>query len=308
MALSQHDGVKGEEGALAPPAAGIERGQAPFLTVSVSVLTFLLTCVLAPVAAAKCVAVVVPDGSVNSREMITLLADALNDTADIDMAQAAFKAVAPATAFNMTTVESKRAGAAVGCEYMILVKADVLRRNSSSRPEYYEAFAAIYTVSSRTGRLVDWRLAKHESDRADTARSQLFANASKIASQLKDVFRLVSIKELTEAEPPPMEEPPPEDSPLAKDFHPPLPYRRVRPEFTPEADLYSVEATVEIVVDIDDKGTILRTEIVRWAGYGLDESVEKTVRGMTWRPADRRGKSLPMRILLRYNFKKVAKN
>jgi hypothetical protein len=260
--------------------------------------------------AAKCVAVIAPDRSDQAREIAAILSDDLKDlnAIETDMATSAFKAAAPENPFNMTVAQGKRVGLAIGCEYVVLVRSDTLRRSSSARPEYYEAFAAVYTVSSRTGRLVDWRLVKHEEARPEAARSQLNISATRIGARLIEMLPSVSRQELAEKEPPPMEEPPPEDSPLAKEFHPPLPYRRIRPDYTPEADSHSIEATVEIVADIDDKGTILRTEIVRWAGYGLDESVEKTVRGMTWRPADRRGKSLPMRILLRYNFKKIAKN
>jgi hypothetical protein len=61
-------------------------------------------------------------------------------------------------------------------------------------------------------------------------------------------------------------------------------------------------------VDIDAEGRIAASRIVRWAGFGLDESVEKAVRSMNWRPAMRNGKSLPMRVLLRYNFRKVEKD
>jgi hypothetical protein len=71
--------------------------------------------------------------------------------------------------------------------------------------------------------------------------------------------------------------------------------------------LYDVTATVERGVDLDAKGSIQRTRIVRWAGFGLDESVEKTVREMNWRPAELNGKNVPMRFLLRYNFKKPEK-
>ena len=39
----------------------------------------------------------------------------------------------------------------------------------------------------------------------------------------------------------------------------------------------------------------------------LEESVEKAVRAMNWRPAMRNGSALPMRVLLRYNFTKVEK-
>ena len=80
---------------------------------------------------------------------------------------------------------------------------------------------------------------------------------------------------------------------------------RISPEYTAIADFYNVEATVDISVDIDSDGKILHTEIVRWAGYALDESVTEAVRKMNWRPAERKGKFLPMRILLRYNFKDI---
>ena len=71
------------------------------------------------------------------------------------------------------------------------------------------------------------------------------------------------------------------------------------------AYLYSIAATVEILVDLDAAGKITITAIVRWAGYGLDESVETAVRAMNSRPADRNKNTLPRRVLLRYNFKKT---
>ena len=83
-----------------------------------------------------------------------------------------------------------------------------------------------------------------------------------------------------------------------------MPYRRISPKYTPEAFLFDVRATVDIEVEIDAHGKVQHTEIIRWAGYGLDESVDRTVREMNWRPADRNGRTLPMRVLLRYNFKK----
>ena len=104
-----------------------------------------------------------------------------------------------------------------------------------------------------------------------------------------------------------MEELPDDNSPAAKNFRAPIPYRRIKPEYTTDAYLYDIKATVDIMVDLGHNGSILRTEIVRWAGYGLDESVEKAVRSMKWRPAERNGKPLPMRFLLRYNFKKFGK-
>ena len=102
-----------------------------------------------------------------------------------------------------------------------------------------------------------------------------------------------------------IEQPPDDGSPAAKNFKAPIPYRRIKPEYTADAFLYNIRATVDIVVDLDKTGAVLKTEVARWAGYGLEESVEKAVRSMKWRPAERHGKMLPMRFLLRYNFKKI---
>src|SRR5690606_29886969 len=100
-------------------------------------------------------------------------------------------------------------------------------------------------------------------------------------------------------------EPPAEDSPAAKNFRAPVPYKRIRAEYTRQASMYNIEATVDLMVDIDADGNILRTDVVRWAGLGLEESVIETVKRMNWRPAERNGKTLPMRVLLRYNFKNI---
>jgi TonB family protein len=60
-------------------------------------------------------------------------------------------------------------------------------------------------------------------------------------------------------------------------------------------------------VDIDARGEVVRAEITRWAGYGLDESVLDTVKQMHFFPAMRQGVAIPMRVLLRYNFRKPPK-
>jgi TonB family protein len=95
--------------------------------------------------------------------------------------------------------------------------------------------------------------------------------------------------------------------PDSKSMRPTMPYRRIKPEYTPTAFLYEIAATVEAEVSIDEKGEIRRIDVVRWAGYGLDEAVISAIRQMNWRPGERSGKPLPMRVLLRYNFTKIDK-
>ena len=195
----------------------------------------------------------------------------------------------------------------MGCDFFILVRAADQRRSSSKREVYFESYAAIFAVSSRTGRLVDWIRPQFEAATAPEAQRMLRASVPKFAASLTIRLREVARAEAGEPTPAKIEEIPADGSPLAANFRSPVPYRRIKPEYTSEAFLYEVSATVEIEMDLDATGSIIRTEVVSWAGYGLDESVISAVRSMNWRAAYRDGKPLPMRVLLRYNFKRPDK-
>jgi TonB family protein len=283
---------------------------ASFITVRIIAAYIVFIAGLALDAPAQRVAVLTPDGSARSTPFAEELSEKLDrrlNVLDAAMAASAFVSTAPQTPFNMSIDAAKRVGAVIGCDLFVLVKAANVRRSSFDRPEYYEAYATIYLVSAHSGRLVLWKNEKHEATNADKAQRELDASAEALASEISLTAKATIATE--HAEPPldPMEEPPDDASPLAKNFKAPVPYRRIKPEYTAEAAYYDVTATVEMTVDLDADGRIKRTEITRWAGYGLDGSVEKAVRNMNWRPAERNGKTLPMRFLLRYNFKKVEK-
>ena len=275
---------------------------------------FSLACVLALIsfvpAEAQKVAILTPDDSETSRKFAEKLETQLSDRlkiVDNSLAEAAYLSGRAATPFNLTTDESKRIGSVIGCDAFILLRSATQRRSSYQRAEYYESYAAIYVVSSRTGRLVLWKLPRFEALKGDKAEKMLSESAASLAIEIADNIRLAMKRERSEPELPTMEEVPDENSPASKNFRAPIPYRRIKPEYTAEAALYDVSATVDLLVDTDANGSILRARIVRWAGFGLDESVEKTVRSMNWRSAERNGKPLPMRFLLRYNFKKIEK-
>ena len=57
-------------------------------------------------------------------------------------------------------------------------------------------------------------------------------------------------------------------------------------------------------VEVGAGGEVGRVEIVRWAGFGLDDSVVSTIRQMHFRPATRDGQPVAVRVLLRYNFRR----
>ena len=268
----------------------------------------LFTFAFASSLAAQEVAILTPDKADVSRAFAEKLETALAEkhkVIDDSLSETAFKSTAPENPFNLTTEQSKRIGAVIGCDYFVLLRSAALRRRSAQRPEYYESTAVIYAVSSRTGRLVFWKLQRFEAGKPADAAVMLNKSVEGLATEISATLKATTISEINEPALPQIEEVPDADSPEAKNFRAPIPYRRVKPAYTNEAALYDIAATVDILVDADASGTITRTEIVRWAGYGLDASVERTVRQMNWRPAERNGKTLPMRFLLRYNFKKI---
>jgi TonB family protein len=79
------------------------------------------------------------------------------------------------------------------------------------------------------------------------------------------------------------------------------------PEYPETAATAEAEATVDVLVELDEKGEVNRVEIARWAGFGLDEATIETVRQLHFFPAMRNGTPIPLRVLLRYNFRKPLK-
>lgn len=258
---------------------------------------------------AQKIAVLTPEKNGQSEGFTEKLETSLTEkfkVLDSSLSEAAFLSSNPEKPFNLTTQEAKIIGAAIGCDFFLLVKSENLRRYSFEKKEYFESYAAVYAVSSRTGRLVFWKLRTFNGYKSNDAERLLFESVNDLTKEISDKLPTIANEEISEKIAK-LEEVPDENSPEAKFFRSPLPYKRLSPQYTSLANLYGIAATVDIEVDFDESGNILRTEVVRWAGFGLDESVTETVRKMNWRPATRDGKTLPIRVLLRYNFKKIEK-
>lgn len=222
---------------------------------------------------------------------------------DGDTAGAAFRSAAIEEPFNLSVTEAKRLADTIGCNYLVLVRTGLQPRQNIGRPLYVEAYAALFLIEGRSGRLRKFLLYSAEAAANDRAGGSLTERAEEIAAAVSEVF----------LNPAPPSEPalpylPLPDTTEAKNLQPPAPYRRIKPEYPITAFLYSVQASIEIEADIDENGRVGNTAVVRWAGFGLEEAVEKAVRTMNWRPAYRDGKPLAARVLLRYNFKKPAKD
>lgn len=227
---------------------------------------------------------------------------------DLNLSRSAAASVKTDSPFNLAVADARRLGSVLGTPFYIVIKTGNLRRTSSQVETYYEAFAAIYLVSSSSGRLVKWNIISLKEPTETKATQGLVAAADLAAKTISEAIETV-IQSASESYKktsfPPV---PDEKTPGFEGLRPPMPYKRISPAYTETANLYGVESTVEIEANVDADGKIVSTDIVRWAGYGLDESVDETVRKMNWRPATIGSRALPMRILLRYNFKKLEKD
>lgn len=253
-------------------------------------------------------AVIAPDKSELSARLADGIISSLGSAAvDRLAAETAFGTLGIETPFNQTAEDARRAGRVIGADVIVLIRAEVIRRSAFGRDKYFEAAAAVYVVSARTGRLAEWFLVAAEMDAEKEAAVALVERAGEVAVRIRGSGTAAIREDISISGPDELPGIVIIDTPSAAGVRSPMPYRRIRPEYTAEASRFRLQATVDAEVDIDAEGRVARIEFTRWAGYGLEGSVEKAIRTMNWRPGERNGKPLPARVLLRYNFTKVER-
>ena len=231
---------------------------------------------------------------------------------DRNLANAAARGNGFKGSLNLTTEEARDMGAAIGCDFFIIGDADTVKRSPSTGADYFESYAAIFIVSARTGRLVSWdRPAERRQTAAEAEPALLKDVVDAEANRYRDSIIRTAENEAAEraaaveAAPATIEIMSDDDNGKT-DTRAPRPFRRVKPLYPDAAAQAEVEAVVDVLVDVDARGEISHLEVARWAGYGLDESVMDTIKQMHFFPATREGVSIPMRVLLRYNFRRTT--
>lgn len=235
---------------------------------------------------------------------------------DRDQVRAAARGAGYTGSMSLSLAEARDLGAALGCDFFIIGDAQTLRRSPSTGSIYFDSYASIFLVSARTGRLISWERPTFVGNTPATAEQSLISELSGVEVQ----HRLSGIanraqqdergeRELTTAEQIPIIEAAPDDdkSAAAEGLRLPRPYRRLVPPYPETAARAEAEATVDVLVDLDAGGEVTRVEVARWAGFGLDEATVETVRRLHFFPAMRDGVAIPIRVLLRYNFRKPPK-
>jgi TonB family protein len=229
---------------------------------------------------------------------------------DGDLAQVAAAGAGYEGSLNLTRQEAEDLGSAIDCDFYLIGDVQTLRRSPSTGPAFLESYATIFIVSARTGRLIHWdRVTRTGPTAAESEKGLLselekqtasYVSSARAADAVERAARFAAIGH----DLPVIEETPADDSAAANGFRPPAPYRRISPVYTPAANAAEVIATVDAQVDLDLQGEVKDIQIARWAGFGLDESVTSAIKQMHFRPAMRNGVAFPIRVLLRYNFRK----
>lgn len=232
---------------------------------------------------------------------------------DRDQVRAAARGAGYAGSINLSLNEARDLGAALGCDFFILGDAQTLRRSPSTDPVYFESYASIFVVSARTGRLIRWERPNFSGATPAFAEQALLSELSgfEVRRRFGPSVRRAQEDErgerelTTDKQIPIIEEAPDDDkNAAAEGLRLPRPYRRLVPAYPETAARAEAEATVDVLVDLDASGEVVRVEVARWAGFGLDQATVDTVRQLHFFPAMRHGVAIPIRVLLRYNFRK----
>ena len=250
-----------------------------------------------------------------SREFSGLIREAANlssseiELLDDDLVRTAASGAGYAGSLNLSRDEAKALGQSLGCDFYVLGKTLAARRLTGVKGEqfYFEALAGLFFVETRTGKLI---LFSFESAKAQT---EIQANG-----HLKEILKqawpryaaavfaarklqLAAIEKLELA--PPAIEVLGDDS-IVAGTEQPFFFQRIKPDYTEQADLANIAATVELEAVFREDGTVGEVEVVRWAGFGLDESAVATVKKLRFKSAEREGKKLTLKGLVRYNFRR----
>jgi TonB family protein len=244
------------------------------------------------------VARLLPGAAVDARVKLTLV--------DRGLGRSAAGGVGYRGSLNLTLREARDLGAAVGCDFFLTGDAQTLRRSPSERASYFESYASIFVVSARTGRLLLWERAAAEGATPERAEAALLE-----ALDARAAARYLAAARAREEggrdgrdETAVLVDFSSEEESAREGVREPAPFQRLRPAYPETAARAEAEATVDAIVEIDAAGAVVRVEVVRWAGFGLDDAVVDAVRRMHFRPAARDGEPVASRVLLRYNFRR----
>jgi TonB family protein len=224
---------------------------------------------------------------------------------DPDQMKIALRGAGYSGSLNLTLDEARALGLSVGCDYYVIGLAKVLRRLASEKEFYFDVMVGAFLVETRTGKLLRFSFEKAQVAKENLADRQLIEFAQTIWRQSADAIKSRS-QETTNHQTTELYDLS-SDEAVKLNIKPPQFYRRIKPEYTETAEFAGITATIELKVVFQSDGRIGAVEIVRWGGFGLDESSLATVRQLRFEPAKLNGRAINVSAIVQYNFRKEEK-
>jgi len=225
---------------------------------------------------------------------------------DEDQTAVALRGAGYSGSLNLSRDEARALGLSLGCDLFVIGKVLLARRIDSADKFYFESFAAMFLIDTRSGRLLKFLFADSKADQEKEARAQLIASLNAHWQVFKEVIKdaNVSAQKVSESS----QSLTSQEEVIDLDHAPsglaaPVFYQRLKPPYNDQAKLAAITATVELDVVFQADGRVGKVEIVRWAGFGLDESAVATVRQLRFKPAELNGRKVSVRARVQYNFR-----
>ncbi len=206
---------------------------------------------------------------------------------------------------NLTVEQAHRLGAAIGCDYYILGRGRIDAVSVASDERIYRAWVALFFVNARNGELALFTFAVEErTHQHEAARALMVTLGQKMSRALRQIAHRPLAVRRPHAEPARVID---IDDPDALPPHvtPPRILLSPKPAYTRWAHIADVTATVELRVTFLPDGRLGPIDVVRWAGFGLDESARQAARRIRFRPATLDGRPVAARAIVRYEFRLI---
>ena len=89
---------------------------------------------------------------------------------------------------------------------------------------------------------------------------------------------------------------------ITDDITPPRLSEVANPYYTPEARKKKIEGTVTLAIVVDQKGDVTDAKVVKGLGYGLDENAIVAVKEWKYKPAEKDGEPIAVKMEVTVDF------
>jgi TonB family protein len=89
---------------------------------------------------------------------------------------------------------------------------------------------------------------------------------------------------------------------LTDEITPPRLSEVASPDYTAEAKKKRIEGTVTLAIVVDKKGDVVDAKVVKGLGYGLDENAILAVKEWKYKPAEKDGEAVAVKLEVEVEF------